>query len=177
MPKCFLVTGGAGFIGSNFVEHILTTQPDARVITVDALTCAGSLANLEFAKDDSRHRFVRADIRDEEAMLAVMREEKSDCVVHFAAESHVDRSIEGQWFSNRSTLVARSRCLKQPENTSMNWMDKAKAFALSIFRPMKCMGIFPSKIRKLALRRMRRCGRARLTLRQKPRRICSCFRT
>ena len=94
MPKCFLVTGGAGFIGSNFVEHILTTQPDARVITVDALTYAGSLANLEFVKGDSRHRFVQADIRDEGAMLAVMREEKPDCVVHFAAESHVDRSIE-----------------------------------------------------------------------------------
>lgn len=95
MPKCFLVTGGAGFIGSNFVEHILTTQPDARVITVDGLTYAGSLANLEFAKGDSRHRFAQADIRDEGAMLAVMREEKPDCVVHFAAESHVDRSIEG----------------------------------------------------------------------------------
>lgn len=94
MPKCFLVTGGAGFIGSNFIEHILTTQPDARVITVDGLTYAGSLANLEFAKGDSRHRFVQTDIRDEGAMLAVMREEKPDCVMHFAAESHVDRSIE-----------------------------------------------------------------------------------
>lgn len=94
MLKCFLVTGGAGFIGSNFVERVLTMRPDARVITVDALTYAGSLTNLEFAKGDSRHRFVQADIRDEEAMLAVMREEKPDCVVHFAAESHVDRSIE-----------------------------------------------------------------------------------
>ena len=94
MPKCFLVTGGAGFIGSNFVEHILRTQPCVRVITVDALTYAGSLANLEFVKGDSRHRFVQADIRDEESMLAVMREERPDCVVHFAAESHVDRSIE-----------------------------------------------------------------------------------
>ena len=94
MPKCFLVTGGAGFIGSNFVEHILGTQPGVRVITVDALTYAGSLANLEFVKGDSRHRFVQADIRDEEVMLSVMRAEKPDCVVHFAAESHVDRSIK-----------------------------------------------------------------------------------
>ena len=94
MLKCFLVTGGAGFIGSNFVEHILTTQSDTRVITFAALTYAGSLANLEFAKGDSRHRFVQADIRDEGVMFAVMREERPDCVVHFAAESHVDRSIE-----------------------------------------------------------------------------------
>ncbi len=92
MPKRYLITGGAGFIGSNFVERILDVGA-TRVVTVDVLTYAGSLDNLAFCTYDARHRFVKADVRDEETLLALMRAEVPDCIVHFAAESHVDRSI------------------------------------------------------------------------------------
>ena len=87
------VTGGAGFIGSAFVRHVLGAEDDVRVTTYDALTYAGNLANLEPIADDPRHTFVRGDVRDLPAVEAAMRDH--DAVVHFAAESHVDRSIDG----------------------------------------------------------------------------------
>ena len=88
-----LVTGGAGFIGSAFVRYALTHHRDVHVVTVDALTYAGNLENLEAATGNPRHRFVHGDIRDAQALAAVFGDEKIDTVVHFAAESHVDRSI------------------------------------------------------------------------------------
>ena len=87
-----LVTGGAGFIGSNFVHHILDGT-DHSVITLDALTYAGTRSNLEGVMDDPRHEFVQGDIRDRELVDDLVG--RSDAVVNFAAESHVDRSIEG----------------------------------------------------------------------------------
>jgi dTDP-glucose 4,6-dehydratase len=90
-----LVTGGAGFIGSNFVRYLLKVEPDVRVINLDALTYAGSLENLKEIANDPRYVFIRADIRDDESVLRLFRENKIDTVVHFAAESHVDRSILG----------------------------------------------------------------------------------
>lgn len=88
-----MVTGGAGFIGSNFVLHVLAEHPDARVVNVDALTYAGNLQNLAAIQDDPRHIFVRANICDRDAMQRAVREYEPDWVVNFAAESHVDRSI------------------------------------------------------------------------------------
>ncbi|RPJ83640.1 MAG: dTDP-glucose 4,6-dehydratase [Acidobacteria bacterium] len=88
-----LVTGGAGFIGSNFVHHALESHPDWRVTTLDKLTYAGRLENLQDVMDDPRHRFVRGDIAD--AGLATALVQQSEIVVHFAAETHVDRSIQG----------------------------------------------------------------------------------
>ena len=90
-----LITGGAGFIGANFVHHWLTTHAGDRVVVLDALTYAGNLANLESVKDRAELRFVRADIRDTEQVEQLLREERIDTIVHFAAESHVDRSIHG----------------------------------------------------------------------------------
>ena len=90
----YLVTGGAGFIGSNFVLYVLRKHDDVRVVNVDALTYAGNLENLASVEDDPRHTFVHADIRDAEAMAAVLAEYDPDFVINFAAESHVDRSIE-----------------------------------------------------------------------------------
>lgn len=92
--KTYLVTGGAGFIGSNFVLYMLKKYKDIAIVNVDALTYAGNLDNLVSVKDDDRHTFVHADIRDREAMSAVFAEHAPDYVVNFAAESHVDRSIE-----------------------------------------------------------------------------------
>jgi dTDP-glucose 4,6-dehydratase len=89
-----LVTGGCGFIGSNFVRLILAERPDGRVTNVDKLTYAGNPANLADVESNPNYRFVRADICDKAAMASLFAE-KPDAVVHFAAESHVDRSITG----------------------------------------------------------------------------------
>ena len=90
----YLVTGGAGFIGSNFIRHVLLYTKDVRIVNLDALTYAGNLENLKGVDDGSRYAFVRGDICDARAVDAVFRENGVDVVVHFAAESHVDRSIE-----------------------------------------------------------------------------------
>ncbi len=95
MPRNVLVTGGAGFIGSNFVRYLLQAEPDARIINLDALTYAGSLANLQNLEDPSRHIFIQGDICDRAKVDQLLREYQIDTVVHFAAESHVDRSILG----------------------------------------------------------------------------------
>jgi dTDP-glucose 4,6-dehydratase len=88
-----LVTGGAGFIGSNYVRHLLETTDDVEVLTLDALTYAGSKANLDGVLDDPRHEFVEGDVRDRELVGDLVG--RADTVVNFAAESHVDRSIDG----------------------------------------------------------------------------------
>ena len=90
-----LVTGGAGFIGSNYVRLLLAGDRDERVVNLDLLTYAGNLENLAGCEDDPRYRFVRGDIRDRAAVRALLAGEAVDAVVHFAAESHVDRSVEG----------------------------------------------------------------------------------
>ena len=88
-----LVTGGAGFIGSNFVRHALAAHPDWRITTLDKLTYAGRMENLHDVMDDPRHSFVRGDIVDAELVRPLVM--RSNLVVHFAAETHVDRSILG----------------------------------------------------------------------------------
>ena len=88
-----LVTGGAGFIGSNFVLGLRRDRPDVQIVNVDLLTYAGNLENLTALEGDEGHRFVRADVADREALEPLFAEERFDGVIHFAAESHVDRSI------------------------------------------------------------------------------------
>ncbi|WP_334117696.1 GDP-mannose 4,6-dehydratase, partial [Ligilactobacillus sp.] len=89
-----IVTGGAGFIGSNFVFHMLKEHPDYRIICVDKLTYAGNLSTLKPVMDNPNFRFCKIDICDREAIYKLFEEEHPDMVVNFAAESHVDRSIE-----------------------------------------------------------------------------------
>ena len=98
-----LVTGGAGFIGSNFVHHHLKRRPQDRIVTVDALTYAGNLHNLEGA--GNRHEFVRADIADLAAMDEVFEEHEFDGIINLAAESHVDRSILDSTQFTRTNIV------------------------------------------------------------------------
>lgn len=88
-----LVTGGAGFIGGNFIYYLLKQHPEDRVVCLDALTYAGNLETLEAAMENGRFRFVKGDIADREAVERLFAEEAPDIVVNFAAESHVDRSI------------------------------------------------------------------------------------
>ncbi len=95
MAKHLLVTGGAGFIGANFVRHVLASDPQARITNLDALTYAGSLENLRGLPDPARHDFVQGSITDRELVTGLLREREIDAIVHFAAESHVDRSILG----------------------------------------------------------------------------------
>ena len=88
-----LVTGGAGFIGSNFIFHMLKKYPDYRIVCLDKLTYAGNLSTLSCVLEERNFRFVRLDICDREGVFRLFEEERPDIVVNFAAESHVDRSI------------------------------------------------------------------------------------
>lgn len=92
--KTYLVTGGAGFIGSNFIHYMLRRNQDIHILNVDALTYAGNLENLSEYDQDPRYTFVHVDIRDKEALTQLFETYHPDYVVNFAAESHVDRSIE-----------------------------------------------------------------------------------
>ena len=94
MKKTIVVTGGAGFIGSNFVYHMLKKYPDYRIVCVDCLTYAGNLSTLKKALENPNFRFSKTNICDRKAIKELFEEEKPDIGVNFAAESHVDRSIE-----------------------------------------------------------------------------------
>lgn len=92
--KTYLVTGGAGFIGSNFILYMLRKYNDVEIVNYDALTYAGNLENLAAAENDPRYVFVNADIRDSESVAGALVAHQPDYVINFAAESHVDRSID-----------------------------------------------------------------------------------
>ncbi len=92
--KTYLVTGGAGFIGSNFVIYMLNKYNDVRIINIDSLTYAGNLENLKSVENNPNYEFIQADIRDKDAINEIFEKNDIDYVVNFAAESHVDRSIE-----------------------------------------------------------------------------------
>ncbi len=92
--KTYFVTGGAGFIGCNFVLHALA-DPECRIVNYDKLTYAGNRESLSACVDNPRHVFCQGDIRDRQAVLKLLTQHKPDAVVNFAAESHVDRSIDG----------------------------------------------------------------------------------
>ena len=94
MRKTIIVTGGAGFIGSNFLFHMRKAHPDYRLVCLDKLTYAGNLSTLEAVMDDPNFRFVKLDICDRAGVYRLFEEEQPHILVNFAAESHVDRSIE-----------------------------------------------------------------------------------
>lgn len=91
--QTYLVTGGAGFIGSHFIKYLLRETDDIQVVNLDSLTYAGKLSNLEEAAGHPRYTFVQGDVRDGELVASLLREHDINCIVHLAAESHVDRSI------------------------------------------------------------------------------------
>ena len=95
MSKSLLITGAAGFIGANFVHYWRATHPGDRIVAYDALTYAGNRASLAALDGTDGFQFVHANICDYDRVLATLREHRVDTLVHFAAESHVDRSITG----------------------------------------------------------------------------------
>jgi dTDP-glucose 4,6-dehydratase len=116
-----LVSGGAGFIGSNFVHHWQREHPQDRVTVLDALTYAGNLASLEPARRHALYRFVRGDICDAQLVERLMRDERVDIIVHFAAESHVDRSIAASEAFIRTNVLG-THCLL--EVARKLWLDE-----------------------------------------------------
>jgi dTDP-glucose 4,6-dehydratase len=100
-----IITGGAGFIGSHVVRLFVNKYPDYRIINVDKLTYAGNLANLADIEDKPNYVFVKADICDFDAMLALMRDYRVDGIIHLAAESHVDRSIKDPFTFARTNVM------------------------------------------------------------------------
>ena len=89
-----IVTGGAGFIGGNFMHYMVNNYPNDNIICVDCLTYAGNLETLDPIKDKKNYKFIKEDITNREGIYKIFEETKPDIVVNFAAESHVDRSVE-----------------------------------------------------------------------------------
>jgi dTDP-glucose 4,6-dehydratase len=120
-PHNILVTGGAGFIGANFVRHWLGRAGDGRVVVLDALTYAGNRENLAGLESDPRYLFVEGDICDEDKVRGLLEGFQFDTIVHFAAESHVDRSILGPDDFIRTNVVGTHALLKAAKTA---WIDR-----------------------------------------------------
>lgn len=124
--KTYLVTGGAGFIGSNFVLYMLKKYEDIKIINVDKLTYAGNLENLESVENDARHVFVQADICDEKAITDLFEKYEIDYVINFAAESHVDRSIANPEIFVKSNVMGTVNMLKCSKKAWQTGDDRYK---------------------------------------------------
>jgi dTDP-glucose 4,6-dehydratase len=107
-----LVTGGAGFIGSNFIRYMLECYPQYRIVNLDLLTYAGNLASLADVEEDQRYRFVHGDIGNRELVSHVIREHKIDVIINFAAESHVDRSLSDPGVFVRTNVLGTQSLLE-----------------------------------------------------------------
>lgn len=123
-----LVTGGAGFIGSNFIHHMLRTRQDVEVVNLDLLTYAGNLENLASLEAETRYRFVKGDIAD--AVLVESLVAECDAIVHFAAESHVDRSILGPEAFVRTNILGTFTLLEaaRKHNTRFHHVSTDEVF-------------------------------------------------
>jgi dTDP-glucose 4,6-dehydratase len=120
-PRNLFVTGGAGFIGTNFVRHWLAKGGGGRVVVFDALTYAGNKDNLSGLERDPRYTFVQGDICEEATVRALLEQHQIDTIVHFAAESHVDRSILGPDDFIRTNVVGTHALLKVAKSL---WIEK-----------------------------------------------------
>src|ERR1700692_3880362 len=119
-PRNVFITGGAGFIGANFVRHWLGNARVGRVVVFDALTYAGNIDNLAGLHTDPRYIFVKGDICDEATVRALLEQHHIDTVVHFAAESHVDRSILGPDDFMRTNILGTPSLLKTAKSLSID---------------------------------------------------------
>ena len=128
-----IVTGGAGFIGGNFVHHMVNKYPEYQIINLDLLTYAGNLETLKPVEDKPNYKFVHGDIADRDFVFKLFEEEKPDVVVNFAAESHVDRSITDPERLSAPMSWERPRC----------WMPAApmELNVIIRYRPMRYTAI------------------------------------
>ena len=136
-----LVTGGAGFIGANFVHYWVEQHPEDRLVVLDALTYAGNLASLESVAGHEQYRFVKGNIVDREAVDALMREERINTIVHFAAESHVDRSIVGPGAFIETNVVGTHNLLQAARAV---WLDSDDAPASHRFHHVSTDEVYGS---------------------------------
>ena len=123
MNQSILVTGGAGFIGSNFIHYIQNKTPQVKIVNLDLLTYAGSLENLKSLPNPESHIFVKGDICDQSLIEKILREHKIDTIVHFAAESHVDRSLKGPGAFIQTNIVGTFSILEAARKV---WLDEKK---------------------------------------------------
>jgi dTDP-glucose 4,6-dehydratase len=113
IPRAILVTGGAGFIGANFINYFMSANPGCRLVNLDILTYAGNLKNLAGVEKNPAYRFVRGDICDAGLVAELLKTEKIEAVLHFAAESHVDRSITGPEIFVRTNVLGTQVLLEE----------------------------------------------------------------
>jgi dTDP-glucose 4,6-dehydratase len=113
IPRAILVTGGAGFIGANFINYFMSANPGCRLVNLDILTYAGNLKNLAGVEKNPAYRFVRGDICDAGLVAELLKTEKIEAVLHFAAESHVDRSIAGPEIFVRTNVLGTQVLLEE----------------------------------------------------------------
>ena len=126
-----LVTGGAGFIGANFIFYHLAHHPEDRVVCLDKLTYAGNLETLADVMENPNFRFVQGDIADAQAVERLFLQEKPDYVVNFAAESHVDRSIENpEVFLNTNIIGTAARFIRRRAGSRIPSKEQEVAFLL-----------------------------------------------
>jgi dTDP-glucose 4,6-dehydratase len=123
-----LITGGAGFIGANFVHYWIKKYPADRVVVLDALTYAGNPASLEPADNHPEYRFVHGNIKDYDLAVKLLQEEEIDTIVHFAAESHVDRSIHGPDAFVDTNIIGTHSLLKAAKTVWLDTFKEGKRF-------------------------------------------------
>ena len=124
-----LVTGGAGFIGSNFIRYVLEKYASVSIVNFDMLTYAGSLENLKDLPSQEQYRFIKGDIRDKELVQNILRDHQIDSLVHFAAESHVDRSIVGPDAFVQTNIIGTFSLLEAARKV---WLKEGKLEANAV---------------------------------------------
>ncbi|NVL90196.1 MAG: dTDP-glucose 4,6-dehydratase [Desulfobacterales bacterium] len=128
MKKAVLITGGCGFIGANFIHYMRGAHPELEIINLDKLTYSGNPDNLKSLKDDPHYQFVRGDIADEDLILSLLQENNIQALVHFAAESHVDRSISGAKAFVQANVVGTHVLLERAREYWTDTLSKDSSF-------------------------------------------------
>ena len=139
--RTLLVTGGCGFIGSNFIHLAAQSRPDWRIVNLDLLTYAGNLKNLEAIQEGENYRFIKGDICDAASVERLFAEQSIDTVVHFAAESHVDRSIAGPHEFIRTNIFGTFTLLEAARKA---WLGQSPAVDQPIFLHVSTDEVFGS---------------------------------